>query len=50
MLLFGMLLELMMEAFVDFAAIQVEKRHGVDLEEFWTMWRKNPFAFLGCNA
>ena len=50
MLLFGMLLELMMEACVDFAAIQVEKRHGVDLEEFWTMFRENPSGFLGCNA
>ena len=50
MLLFGMLLELFMEACVDYAAIQVEKRHGVDLEDFWAMWRKNPTAYLGANA
>ena len=35
LVVFGMFLEIILEFAIDFAAIQVEREHGVDLEEYW---------------
>ena len=39
--------EIFFELIVDGFAIQIEAGHGVDLDEFWTMWRRNSAAFTG---
>ena len=39
--------ELAFEALVDYFALDVEMANGVDLNRFWSMWRKNAPAYLG---
>ena len=34
--------ELLFEVIVDAFAVHVESRNGINLGEFWSMWRKNP--------
>ena len=42
--------ELAFEAVVDCFALDVEMRNGVDLEQFWEMWRVNAIAFMGVSV
>jgi len=37
--------EIVFEVVVDAFALDVEARHGIDLGEFWSMWRENPGEF-----
>ena len=34
--------EIVFEVVVDAFALDVESRNGIDLDQFWSMWRKNP--------
>ena len=40
-------IELMFEAVVDALALDLEAKNGIDLDEFWQMWKVNPLAFWG---
>ena len=37
--------EIVFEVVVDALALNVESGHGIDLCEFWSMWRQNPGEF-----
>ena len=50
MLFTTMCLEISFEAFIDAMAMYIEGQHGVDLNEFWNAWRKNPISFWGCSV
>ena len=41
--------EIAFEIIVDAFALDVEFRNGIDLNEFWSMWRKNP-GKLHCES
>ena len=43
-------LELGLELVVDGAAMDIEQRHGIDVDKFWEMWRKNPVNFFAFHV
>ena len=47
LLITSMFLEIAFEAVVDAFALSIERRHGIDLNKFWAMWRVNALAFWG---
>ncbi len=49
-LMASMFLELGLEVVVDGAATDIEFRHGIDVESFWRMWRRNPGHYLGVHV
>ena len=50
MLIASMGIELFFEAIIDSMALHIEAQHGVNLDEYWNAWRKNPISFWGCNV
>ena len=46
----SMFLELGLELGVDSAAMEIEHRHGIDVNKFWEMWRVNPGNFFGLHV
>ncbi len=48
-LFMSMFLELGLEVAVDSAAIDIEERHGIDVDNFWKLWGHNPGNFFGVH-
>ena len=47
MLVTSAAVELLFEGLIDALALDIESQHGVDLNLFWEMWRRNAPAFWG---
>ena len=43
-------LELVIEMVIDACALDIEDKMGVDVEQFWEMWRVNPLNTFGLHA
>ena len=50
LLISSMFVEIAFEAIVDAFALSIEYKHGIDLKEFWKMWRVNAAAFFGADV
>ena len=47
LLVTSMFIEIIFEVVVDYFALAIEYKHGIDLSKFWEMWRMNAAAFWG---
>ena len=50
MLVTSAFIELIFEGLVDCYALDIEFKNGVDVDEFWKMWKVNPAAFWGMTV
>ena len=46
----SMFLELGLEVAIDCAALDIEQRHGINVDKFWEMWQVNPGNFFGLHV
>ena len=46
----SMFLELGLEVSIDCAALDIEQKHGINVDKFWEMWQVNPGNFFGLHV
>ena len=46
----SMFLELGLEVAIDGVALDMEQKHGIDMDNFWELWRCNPGNFFGVHV
>ena len=45
----SMFLELGLEVSIDCAALDIEQKHGINVDKFWEMWQVHPGNFFGLH-